>query len=89
MTQVIVTKKKRRRSNVVAKKDGKDSKEDDPNQAIPFPCCPREKVMVFAGAHGRTSIKCPNCGRYATFDYDAQTAELSGACRGASRKLMT
>ena len=80
-------RKGRNRSNVVAKKKSKDSKEEDPYQAIPLPCCPKEKVMVYAGAHGRTSIKCPNCGRYILVDLDEQTAELSGACRGASKKL--
>ena len=87
MTQATVTTRKKRRSNVVAKKEGADSKEDDPNQAIPFPCCPKEKVMVYPGAHGRTSVKCPNCGKYILIDVDEKTAELNGACRGASKRL--
>lgn len=87
MTKETVTTKKRRRSNVVAKKDGKDSKEEDPYQAIALPCCPREKVMVYPGAHGRTSVKCPNCGKYILIDVDEQTAEINTACRGASKRL--
>lgn len=54
--------------------------------AIPYPCCPKEKVVMFPGAHGRTSIKCPNCGKYALFDYDNLTAKPGKVCRGASSR---
>ena len=54
--------------------------------AIPYPCCPKEKVVVFPGAHGYTSIKCPNCGKYALFDYDNLTAKPGKVCRGASKR---
>ena len=54
--------------------------------AIPYPCCPKEKVVVFPGAHGCTSIKCPNCGKYALFDYDNLTAKPGKVCRGASSR---
>ncbi len=54
--------------------------------AIPYPCCPKEKVVVFPGAHGCTSIKCPNCGKYALFDYDNLTAKPGKVCRGASNR---
>lgn len=52
---------------------------------IPFPCCPRENVIVFMNTHGPASIKCPRCGRFAIFDYDRMTATAMRAFRGASR----
>ena len=52
---------------------------------IPYPCCPKERVMVFRGAHGRVSNKCPRCGRFARFDYDLMTASEVRAVRGATR----
>ena len=63
---------------------------DDPDPAqqvkgmISFPCCPKESVMVYADAHGRVSIKCPKCGRFAVFDYDEMCAEPCKPCRGAA-----
>lgn len=54
--------------------------------AIPYPCCPKEKVVMFPGAHGCASIKCPNCGKYALFDYDNLTAKPGKVCRGASSR---
>lgn len=58
-----------------------------PGIAIPYPCCPKEKVVAFPGTHGCTSVKCPNCGKYAVFDYDSLTAKPGISCRGASRRL--
>ena len=29
---------------------------------IPFPCCHREKILVFELSRGKTSNKCPHCG---------------------------
>ena len=51
---------------------------------IPFPCCPKESVMAYAEAHGRSSNKCPKCGRFAVFDFDRMSAEPGKPCRGAS-----
>ena len=65
---------------------------DDPDPArqargmIPFPCCPSGNVMVYADSHGRSSIKCPKCGRFAVFDYDEMSAEPCGPCRGAAEQ---
>jgi len=53
---------------------------------IPYPCCPREKVVVFPGAHGCASIKCPNCGKYSLFNYDTLTSEPGEVCRGATKR---
>lgn len=48
--------------------------EKDVKGMIPFPCCPKEKALIYRGAHGRSSYKCPRCGRYAVFDADTMTA---------------
>ena len=34
-----------------------------------------------------SATKCPNCGKYAVFDYDSLTAKPGKSCRGASRRL--
>ncbi len=82
-------------SNVVAFPDTGKEEEEDPQRtgpsassgvAIPYPCCPKEKVVIFPGAHGCASNKCPNCGKYALFDYDNLTAKPGKACRGASNR---
>ncbi len=82
-------------SNVVAFPDmGKEEEEDSQRTgpsassgvAISYPCCPKEKVVIFPGAHGYASNKCPNCGKYALFDYDNLTAKPGKACRGASNR---
>ena len=52
---------------------------------IPYPCCPKETVIVFLDAHGQVSNKCPRCGKFARFDYDRMTATAARAFRGASR----
>ena len=83
------------RSYVFAFPDPGKEEEDDPERtgpfassgvAIPYPCCLKEKVVVFPGAHGCSSIKCPNCGKYALFDYDNLTAKPGKVCRGASSR---
>lgn len=56
---------------------------------IPYPCCPKEGMMVFKGTHGRTSGKCPNCGKFANFDFDLMSATPSHALRGASKRFKT
>ncbi len=52
---------------------------------IPYPCCPKETVVVFMNAHGQVSIKCPRCGKFARFDYDRMSATAFRAYRGASQ----
>jgi hypothetical protein len=54
---------------------------------IPFPCCPKEKIMAYEGSSGKCSIKCPKCGRYAIFDYDKMEAVPGETLRGAAHKL--
>lgn len=56
---------------------------------ISFPCCPKEKIMVYEGASGKCSIKCPKCGRYAIFDYDRMKSVPGETLRGASHRLRT
>lgn len=48
---------------------------------ITFPCCHREKILVYELSRGRSSNKCPRCGEYAIFDYDQMTAERAPAKR--------
>ena len=54
---------------------------------IPFPCCKKEKILVYEGTKGHASSKCPRCGKFAVFDYDGMTAEIAEAARGASHKF--
>lgn len=54
---------------------------------IPFPCCSKEKAMAYESSHGRVSLKCPRCGRFAIFDFDEMIAHLAGAAKGASHKF--
>ena len=54
---------------------------------ISFPCCSKEKVMAYESSHGRVSLKCPRCGRFAIFDFDKMMAYLSKAAKGASHKF--
>lgn len=56
---------------------------------IPFPCCPKEKAMVYENSHGQVSLKCPRCGRFAILDFDEMIAYLSRAAKGASHKFKT
>ena len=54
---------------------------------IPFPCCRGEKVIAYESSSGRSSNKCPRCGKFALFDYDVMMAVPSSAARGAAHKL--
>ncbi len=69
-------------------KDGNDDPDDYQGLevvvgVIQYPCCPTEKVIVYEGAHGKVSNKCPRCGRFAEFDYDRMDARKTRARRGA------
>ena len=69
---------------------GEDPEPDQPaaevKGMIPYPCCPKESVLVYAEAHGRSSQKCSCCGRFAVFDYDNMTAKSSRPRRGATEQ---
>lgn len=56
---------------------------------IPFACRCGEKVLVFTGAAGRTSNKCPGCHQMSIFDFDRMTAIPSRPFRGAVHKFMS
>ena len=83
-------------SNVVTLPAADEKEEEEEHQrtgpsessgvTIPYPCCPKEKAVVFPGAHGCASYKCPNCGKYAVFDYDSLTSKPGKVCRGASKR---
>lgn len=55
---------------------------------ISYPCCPKHKVMAYASARGRVSSKCPNCGKFVTFDYDLMTVRRH-IVGGADRTLLS
>ncbi len=83
-------------SNVVTLPAADEKEEEEEHQRTgpsessgvtsPYPCCPKEKAVVFPGAHGCASYKCPNCGKYAVFDYDSLTSKPGKVCRGASKR---
>lgn len=54
---------------------------------IPYPCCPKEKIMPYAGARGVISNKCPKCGRFAMFDLDLMTSWSAKPARGAAHRF--
>lgn len=54
---------------------------------ISYPCCNKEKIIVYAGATGKSSNKCPRCGRYAVFDFDNMTSIQAEVARGASHRF--
>ena len=54
---------------------------------IEFPCGCGSKDLVYIGATGKASHACPNCKRFAIFDYDSMTAIPSKALKGATQKL--
>ena len=43
--------------------------------------------MAYESSHGISSSKCPNCGKFAIFDYDNMKAYPSGAYRGATSRF--
>lgn len=43
--------------------------------------------MAYESSHGRVSLKCPRCGRFAIFDFDEMIAHLAVAAKGASHKF--
>lgn len=56
---------------------------------ILFPCCPKEKIIVYAGSSGRTSNKCPQCKKMAEFDLDQMKADAASPMRGVVHKFKT
>lgn len=51
---------------------------------IPFPCCPKEKVLVYEGTYGLTSNKCPRCGKFALFDLSVLNSKSIQAVKGSN-----
>ena len=54
---------------------------------IAFPCGCDAKILVYEGTAGKTSQKCPICGKYSTFYYDTMKAVRTKAKRGAIQYL--
>ena len=57
--------------------------------AIPYPCHPKHKAMVYEGTFGKASYECPQCGAIAVFDFETMKAEPSKMIRGASHRFAT
>ena len=85
MTLATNTARSAVHSDVVALPKPGKVEEEEPLRTGPN-CCPKEKIVVFPGTYGSASIKCPNCGKYALFDYDSLTAKPGRTCRGASKR---
>lgn len=51
---------------------------------ITYPCCPKEKNLVYEGAHGKNSCRCGRCGKFLLFDYDKMEANIISAVKGAT-----
>ena len=56
---------------------------------IRFPCHSKAKILVYEGAKGQCSAKCPSCDRFALFHLEEMKAEPIGAIRGAIHKAST
>lgn len=54
---------------------------------IHFPCHSKEKIIVYKGASGKCSIKCPYCSRFAIFDFSIMRSEETKAARGTIHNL--
>lgn len=64
-----------------------ERKNNNPIGVIRFPCHSKEKVLVYEGARGRCSMKCPYCDKIALFNFDTMESTPSGAARGAIHNL--
>ena len=60
--------------------------ENQPKGMIAYPCCKKEKVLVYNDCRGHVSNKCPRCGKYAVFDFCTMTAVQQNPVRGATSK---
>lgn len=54
---------------------------------IPYPCCPKEKIMPYVSAKGIISNKCPRCGKFALFNLDTMKSWQAEPQRGAAHKF--
>ena len=41
---------------------------------IQYACGCKAQVLVYHGTHGKSSMKCPVCGKFSLFDFDAMAA---------------
>lgn len=54
---------------------------------IHFPCHSKEKILVYEGASGYCSVKCPYCDKFALFDFGAMKSTPAKAAKGAIHNL--
>lgn len=54
---------------------------------ISYPCCEKEKIMVWESCHGKVSSKCPRCGKFAIFDFDKMVSYPGHAAKGVVHKF--
>ena len=60
---------------------------EDSIEVITFPCCPKEKLIVFKGSgKGGVSLRCPRCNRYVRFDFERMEGKVFHAIKGATYK---
>lgn len=64
-----------------------DIKNTELKGAIQFPCHSKEKLLVYSGADGYCSAKCPSCDKFALFDFSTMKSIPTKAARGAVHKL--
>ena len=48
---------------------------------IKFPCCGKERIMVYSGSSGQCAVKCPNCGKTSIFNFKEMTAKAVSEIR--------
>ena len=66
---------------------GKMVNREDSIEVITFPCCPKEKLIVFKGSgKGGVSLRCPRCNRYVRFDFERMEGKVFHAIKGATYK---
>lgn len=64
-----------------------DKNNNNVQGVIHFPCHSKEKVLVYEGASGCCSMKCPSCDKFALFDFDTMKSEPARAAKGAIHNL--
>lgn len=54
---------------------------DEMKGIIKFPCCGKERIMVYSGSSGQCAVKCPNCGKTSIFNFKEMTAKAVSEIR--------
>ncbi len=54
---------------------------------IEYPCGCHTKMLVYEGTVGYISSRCPNCQKFARFNFEQMTSEPCQAAQGVVQKL--